>query len=358
MLRAAGRPRLQAVRRVPPAAGLQARPARAVPAPPRRGALLASTTPTGSPTPTSTSTSTSATWRSPRPATRTSSPPGRPHHRPADGPLPAAVGGVRPRGPRGRRLRRAHEDPPRHDRRRLGRPAAEHALHRRAGRRQRRPPRPTRPAVGIPASGSPARWRCSTARCVNLARRPGKALRLQLAYPAPLRRDHPQHRAWSTWPAPPAATCATSRAAGSERRRPGAAHALDDRAGDAVQQDDHRRTAAAPIRSVPLEDIKALKTALDATVNDVVMADLRRGPAPLPREQVGAARPIRCVAMIPVSIRTGNEPDLWTNRVSGLVVRRCPPTSPIRSSASRPCTRRWTRPRSSSSWCRPTCWSS
>ena len=42
-------------------------------------------------------------------------------------------------------------------------------------------------------------------------------------------------------------------------------------------------------------------------------------------------RPLR--AMVPVSIRTGEETEPWTNRVSGLAVD-LPTTSPIHSSAS------------------------
>jgi diacylglycerol O-acyltransferase / wax synthase len=77
----------------------------------------------------------------------------------------------------------------------------------------------------------------------------------------------------------------------------------------------HRRFA---FRSVPLQDIKTLKTELGATVNDVVMAicagALRRY---LTDHQALPAEPL--VTMIPVSIRTGNEPDKWTNRVSGII---------------------------------------
>ena len=77
----------------------------------------------------------------------------------------------------------------------------------------------------------------------------------------------------------------------------------------------HRRLA---FRSVPLDDIKRLKTHLDVTVNDIVMAvcagALRRY---LERHDALPAEPL--VGMIPVSIRTGDEADKWTNRVSGLI---------------------------------------
>lgn len=76
----------------------------------------------------------------------------------------------------------------------------------------------------------------------------------------------------------------------------------------------HRRFA---FRSAELSTIKAIKTELGATVNDVVMAvcagALRRyleSHDALPEENL--------VAMIPVSIRTGEEEDKWSNRVSAI----------------------------------------
>jgi diacylglycerol O-acyltransferase len=74
----------------------------------------------------------------------------------------------------------------------------------------------------------------------------------------------------------------------------------------------HRRFA---FRSVPLADIKALKNAMGVTLNDVVMAvcagALRRY---LLDQDVLPDRPL--VAGIPVSLRTGDEKDPWTNRIS------------------------------------------
>jgi diacylglycerol O-acyltransferase len=76
----------------------------------------------------------------------------------------------------------------------------------------------------------------------------------------------------------------------------------------------HRRVA---LRSVPLESVKAIKSATGSTVNDVVMAacagGLRRY---LLKHDALPDRPL--VAMVPVSIRTGAEVDPWTNRVSGI----------------------------------------
>jgi diacylglycerol O-acyltransferase / wax synthase len=76
----------------------------------------------------------------------------------------------------------------------------------------------------------------------------------------------------------------------------------------------HRRVA---LRSISLKDVKAIKDAAGATVNDVVMAAcagaLRRyllGRDALPTSPL--------VAMVPASIRTGAETDPWTNRVSAL----------------------------------------
>src|SRR6188472_3050158 len=77
----------------------------------------------------------------------------------------------------------------------------------------------------------------------------------------------------------------------------------------------HRRFA---MRTTSLENIKRLKAATGATVNDVVMAICAGGL----REYLLAHdalpdRPLR--AMVPVSIRTGKEADPWTNRVSAIV---------------------------------------
>lgn len=77
----------------------------------------------------------------------------------------------------------------------------------------------------------------------------------------------------------------------------------------------HRRFA---MRSASIDDIKKLKNAIGGTVNDVVMA-VCTGAL---REYLTAHdsltdKPLR--AMVPVSIRTGNEEDPWTNRVSAIV---------------------------------------
>ncbi len=76
----------------------------------------------------------------------------------------------------------------------------------------------------------------------------------------------------------------------------------------------HRRLS---LRSVSLSEGKAIKAAAGATLNDVVMAmcagALRQyliGHDALPD------RPL--VAMVPVSIRTGDEEDKWSNRVSSI----------------------------------------
>ena len=57
--------------------------------------------------------------------------------------------------------------------------------------------------------------------------------------------------------------------------------------------------------------------------------------------------------MVPVSIRTGDEEEPWTNRVSG--PRRRPADAHARPAGARSAraARRWTGPSASSSWCRP-----
>lgn len=77
----------------------------------------------------------------------------------------------------------------------------------------------------------------------------------------------------------------------------------------------HRRFA---LRTTSLENVKRLKEATGGTVNDVVMAIC----AGALREYLLAHdalpdRPLR--AMVPVSIRTGDEADPWTNRVSATI---------------------------------------
>ena len=72
------------------------------------------------------------------------------------------------------------------------------------------------------------------------------------------------------------------------------------------------------MRSTSLENIKALKDATGCTVNDIVMAicagALREY---LLRHDALPDKPLR--AMVPVSIRTGEEEDPWTNRVSSII---------------------------------------
>lgn len=79
----------------------------------------------------------------------------------------------------------------------------------------------------------------------------------------------------------------------------------------------HRRFA---FRSVPLEDIKTIKTRLGATVNDVVMA-VCAGALRRYLEKHSALTSDPLIAMVPVSIRTGQEEEKWTNRVSGIFAK-------------------------------------
>jgi WS/DGAT/MGAT family acyltransferase len=76
----------------------------------------------------------------------------------------------------------------------------------------------------------------------------------------------------------------------------------------------HRRFA---FRSVRLETIKDIKRALGATVNDVVMAVCAGGLRTW-LEHHDALPDGPLVAMVPVSVRTGEEVERWTNRVSAI----------------------------------------
>ena len=71
-------------------------------------------------------------------------------------------------------------------------------------------------------------------------------------------------------------------------------------------------------QSTSLDAVKAIKNAMGATVNDVVMGACTGGlRAYLEEKGELPAEPL--VAMVPVSIRTGQETEKWTNRVSGLL---------------------------------------
>jgi diacylglycerol O-acyltransferase / wax synthase len=76
----------------------------------------------------------------------------------------------------------------------------------------------------------------------------------------------------------------------------------------------HRRFA---FRSTSLDLVKDIKNALGATVNDVVMAACAGGLRTW-LETHDALPDSPLVAMVPVSIRTGEETEKWTNRVSGI----------------------------------------
>ena len=85
----------------------------------------------------------------------------------------------------------------------------------------------------------------------------------------------------------------------------------------------HRRLA---IGSASLRDVKTVKSAFGATVNDVVMA-VCAGALRTWLELHDALPEDPLVALVPVSIRTGQEADRWTNRVS-MVSTRLPTDEP------------------------------
>jgi diacylglycerol O-acyltransferase len=76
----------------------------------------------------------------------------------------------------------------------------------------------------------------------------------------------------------------------------------------------HRKLA---IGSASLDSVKAIKTAMGVTVNDVVMAVCAAGLRSW-LELHDALPEDPLVALVPVSIRTGDESERWTNRVSML----------------------------------------
>ncbi len=77
----------------------------------------------------------------------------------------------------------------------------------------------------------------------------------------------------------------------------------------------HRRFAMA---SLSLDDMKRLKNEIGGTVNDVVMAMVAGALREyLIEHDCLPDEPLR--AMVPVSIRTGDEDDPWTNRVTAIV---------------------------------------
>ncbi|MGI8794514.1 MAG: WS/DGAT/MGAT family O-acyltransferase [Acidimicrobiales bacterium] len=77
----------------------------------------------------------------------------------------------------------------------------------------------------------------------------------------------------------------------------------------------HRKFA---YRSTSLDAVKAIKNALGATVNDVVMAACAGGLRTY-LEGHGELPDQPLTAMVPVSVRTGEETEKWTNRGSGLI---------------------------------------
>ena len=142
------------------------------------------------------------------------------------------------------------------------------------------------------------------------------------------RRPHERQRA-----ARQARDAVTAIATRIERRRTGRrARVAADHAGaaDALEQGDH---VAPPFRDAfdVAGEHQALKDATGCTVNDIVMAicagALREY---LLLHDALPDKPLR--AMVPVSIRTGEEEDPWTNRVSGIIAE-LPRNLPTRSNA-------------------------
>ena len=224
-----------------------------------------STTRSGSRTPTSTSTTTSATRPSRRPAAprELSNLVGRLVGHAAR-PQPPALGDLADRGPGGRQRRPALQGPPRRHRRRVGqraarRPARPHARGRRARARDR---------SGCPTACRPTSS-CSATRPSSLARQPVRV--------AKALGPHGQRGARR----PPARPGVAADPRCRRRRSPRRARRSTPRS---------RRAAATRSPRVACRTVKAVKAAAGCTVNDVVLAPVRRRAAHLPRRPRRGAR--------------------------------------------------------------------
>ena len=151
-------------------------------------------------------------------------------------------------------------------------------------------PPPGEPAVGAGAA-SPAIAELLRLAIANMLRNPVEGAAAAAAHRARRRRRRRRTRRQLG-----------ARRAGRVRRSASSAHRRDDDghasrlpastgAADAVEQGDHRRTAASPCARRPLEDIKRIKDATGGTVNDVVMAICAGALRALPDRPRRAARP-------------------------------------------------------------------
>ena len=222
-------------------------------------------------------------------------------------PQPPAVGGLGDRGPGGRQRRRAVQGPPRRHRRRVGqrddrRPARPHPRDR-ASTSRRRSGCPT----GVPSDVELLSYAAS-----SLARQPVRVAK---------------------------ALGKTAGAAMAVRRRNRAEPNLTPPPSPFSAPRTSFNTAITPRRSfafttVSLPAVKAVKNAAGATVNDVVLAPVRRRAAALPRPAGrGARRPAGGdgAGVGALRGREGRHGQPGDARCS----RRWPPTSTTRSSGSR-----------------------
>ena len=276
---------------------------------------------------------------------------GRPDHRPPARPPPPAVGDLRHRGPARRPLRHPDQGPPRHGRRSVGRRAAHDDARRRPGRRS---DRAARRGVAARADAERRRGAARGRRRASSASRPAASCSARARSASSAR--PPATRSWwrrptrsaSSLRGPLGTVLNIGRKREPERRRGrAAARARPPARRSTPRITPHRRFA---FRSASLSDIKAIKNALGATVNDVVMAVCAGGLRTwLEAHDALPDQPL--VAMIPVSVRTGEEEERWTNRVSAIFASL--PTDepdPLRAGRSGS-TRRWSTPRSCSTRC-------
>ena len=171
---------------------------------------------------------------------------------------------------------------------------------------------------GVGARGDPERPRAAAADDRQPGAQPGQGAARSSCASSATSPTPPASRASARPPSRPArrSRSLTSR----PRRRPARRRCRSSPAPPTPwNKSDHGPPPLRHAHDVSSSDIKRLKDATGGTVNDIVMAICAGALRDyLIEHDALPDRPLR--AMVPVSIRTGDEEEPWTNRVSGLVV--------------------------------------